>query len=330
MEEIKYFELFAGIGAPRSALERIANDTGLIKPISCGYSEIDNAALRQYSLLYDDVDNKGNWGDITKINKLPKNLDLLIHGSPCQSFSMAGNRSGAEKGSGTKSSLMWETVRLVEQSKPKVVIWENVKGVMTEKMLPYFNEYITKMEELGYTNSSSIISAVECGIPQNRERIFVASFLNGENYANIDNFKRKKMIPIEEMVDFENIPETPPTNSETYKKVFDRTKEEKSIFNCDVSDNFSISETTEYCSTLIRKNKCKKNRLKWCYITPKERFLLSGFTEEQFDKVKHLSPNQIVLTTGNTIVVNVLEQIFRLIYLGEEKEEPIQEEFKLW
>lgn len=115
-----------------------------------------------------------NLGDIQNIKELQK-ADILIHTSPCQSFSIAGKNEGGDEGSGTRSSLMFESVRLIEQSKPKYVLWENVPNVLSDKHKHNFLSYLEKLSNLGYESTFDLINAKECGIPQNRLRIFCLS-----------------------------------------------------------------------------------------------------------------------------------------------------------
>ena len=98
-----------------------------------------------------------------------------MHGSPCQDFSVAGLQAGGDEGSGTRSSLMYETVRIVEKIKPKYVCWENVKNLLSAKHIHNFNAYIEKMSNLGYNSYYQVLNAKDYGIPQNRERIFTIS-----------------------------------------------------------------------------------------------------------------------------------------------------------
>ena len=102
-------------------------------------------------------------------------VDLIMHGSPCQDFSLSGKGAGGDEGSGTRSSLMYETVRIVEKLKPKYVIWENVKNLLSKKHRHNFDAYLEKMEQLGYTNYYQVLNAKDYGIPQNRERVFTIS-----------------------------------------------------------------------------------------------------------------------------------------------------------
>ncbi len=102
-------------------------------------------------------------------------MDLLTHGSPCTSFSVAGKQEGGDEGSGTKSSLMWHTVRIVEDIKPKYVIWEQVPNVLSKKHKHNFDKYINKLEELGYKNHFKKMNSKYWGVPQNRNRLFTVS-----------------------------------------------------------------------------------------------------------------------------------------------------------
>lgn len=120
-----------------------------------------------------------NLGDITKIDltKLKElgDIDLITHGSPCQDFSIAGRLAGGDKGSGTRSSLMWCTVDIVEVVKPKYVMWENVKNLLSAKNRHNFDGYLEIMDKLGYNSYYKVLNAKNYGIPQNRERVFTVS-----------------------------------------------------------------------------------------------------------------------------------------------------------
>ena len=169
--ELKYVSLFSGVGSPEMALERLGIKVNLV-----GFSEIDKYAIGSYCEIH-DVSKELNLGDITKIDisKLPKNIDLITHGSPCQSFSVAGKGEGGDEGSGTRSSLMWNTVEIVKHCTPKYVLWENVKNVISKKHIHNFEKYIDRMNELGYNNYYRVLNSKDYEIPQNRDRLFVIS-----------------------------------------------------------------------------------------------------------------------------------------------------------
>lgn len=166
---LKVLELFGGIGACSKALERL----GIPYEIA-DYVEIDKYAVKSFNAMH-GTDFKPQ--DICKWNK-DIQVDLIMHGSPCQDFSLAGKQAGGDEGSGTRSSLMYETIRIVEKLKPKYVIWENVKNVISKKHKHNYDKYVEKMKELGYTSYGKVMNAKNHGIPQNRERIFTISVRN--------------------------------------------------------------------------------------------------------------------------------------------------------
>ena len=163
-----------GIGACSKALERLGIDLEIVDAV-----EIDKYAIASFNAIHG---TNFEPQDITKWDKNYENIDIITHGSPCQDFSVAGKQAGGDKDSGTRSSLMYETIRIVEKIKPKYVLWENVKNVLSKKHRHNFDNYLEKMSELGYTNYYQVLNAKDYGIPQNRERVFTISILGNENY----------------------------------------------------------------------------------------------------------------------------------------------------
>lgn len=159
-------ELFGGIGACTKALKNIGMNVDVVD-----YVEIDKYAVKSYNAIND---TNFEPQDITKWNKDIK-VDLIMHGSPCQDISIAGLQAGADKDTGTRSSLMYETIRIVEKLNPKYVIWENVKNLLSKKHKHNFDNYIDKLEKLGYNSYYQVLNAKDYGIPQNRERVYTVS-----------------------------------------------------------------------------------------------------------------------------------------------------------
>lgn len=166
---LKVLELFAGIGACSSALTRLGIEHEIVDAV-----EIDKFAIKSFNAIH-----RTNFEpqDITKWDKDIK-VDLIMHGSPCQDFSAAGKQAGGDKDSGTRSSLMYETLRIVNKLKPNYVIWENVKNLLSPKHKHNFDNYLKAMQDMGYTNYYKVLNAKDYGVPQNRERIFTVSILN--------------------------------------------------------------------------------------------------------------------------------------------------------
>lgn len=166
---MKILELFGGIGACSKALERIGVDYEI-----ADYVEIDKYAVKSFNAIHG---TNFEPQDVTKWDK-DMQVDLIMHGSPCQDFSVAGKNAGGDKDSGTRSSLMYETLRIVEKLKPKYVIWENVKNLLGKKHKHNFDAYQEAMRGLGYRNYYQILNAKDYGVPQNRERVFTVSIRN--------------------------------------------------------------------------------------------------------------------------------------------------------
>ena len=173
MNKLRVLELFAGIGACSKSLENLGIPHEIVDAV-----EIDKYAVKSFNAIHGT-----NFGpqDITKWDKDIK-VDLIMHGSPCTNFSIAGKQAGGDKGSGTPSSLMYETLRIVKRLKPKYVIWENVKNLLSKRHIHNFNSYLDIMKKLGYTNYYQVLNAKDYGIPQNRERVFTVSILGDEEY----------------------------------------------------------------------------------------------------------------------------------------------------
>ena len=167
--KIKILELFGGIGACSKAFEKLGIPYEIVD-----YVEIDKHAVDSFNAIHNTNYQPQN---ITEWNK-DIDVDLIMHGSPCQDFSLAGKQAGGDKDSGTRSSLMYETIRIVEKLKPKIVIWENVKNLISKKHKHNFDAYIDTMKELGYISYYQVLNAKDYGIPQNRERVFTVSILD--------------------------------------------------------------------------------------------------------------------------------------------------------
>ena len=140
-----------------------------------------------------------NLGDVSLQKSLPY-ADIVCHTSPCQDYSLAGKGAGGDEGSGTRSSLMFESLRLIETSQPKYVLWENVAAVLTPKHRHNFIKYLEKLSELGYENAFDLLNGKNYGIPQNRLRIFCVSRKidpNDTTVRNIDDMPKSSNKQVE-------------------------------------------------------------------------------------------------------------------------------------
>ena len=170
---MKVLSLFSGIGAFEKALDRLNINYELV-----AFSEIDKYATKSYCAIH-GVDESMNLGDITKVdeNSLPKDIDLITYGFPCQDISLAGKQKGMfnDDGTQTRSGLFFEALRIIEATKPKIAIAENVKNLTGKKFKEQFELVLKSLEEAGYSNYWKVLNAKDYGIPQNRERVFIIS-----------------------------------------------------------------------------------------------------------------------------------------------------------
>ena len=165
LEGMTFIDLFAGIGGFRLALESLG--------ATCVYSnEWDEPAQKVYEKNFGDVPE----GDITLVNeKTIPDHDILCAGFPCQAFSISGKQRGFEDSRGT---LFFDVARIVKEKKPKIVFMENVKNFATHDNGHTLEVVKATMEELGYAFFQKVLNAVDYGIPQKRERIYMVCFRN--------------------------------------------------------------------------------------------------------------------------------------------------------
>jgi DNA (cytosine-5)-methyltransferase 1 len=184
MNKLKVLSLFSGIGAFEKALTNLNIDFELVS-----FSEIDKYAIKSYCAIH-NVDESLNLGDVSKVetNSIP-DFDLMTYGFPCQDISIAGKQRGFTEGAETRSSLLWEAMKIAKVKKPKYMIAENVKNLIGKKFKEDFDKYINYLDELGYNTYYQVLNAKEFGVPQNRERVFVVSIRKD---IDNDNFEFPK------------------------------------------------------------------------------------------------------------------------------------------
>lgn len=168
--------MFSGIGAIEYALSRL----GLSHEIIFA-SDNDPSVKKSYFANYKISPDR--WYDdvhLIKGKKYRHKIDLLVGGSPCQSFSLVGNRSGLDDARGT---LFFEFARVIKESRPKVFIFENVKGLINHDKGKTFKVISAVFDELNYDIHTGLLNAKNYGIPQNRERLFIIGFRKNSDFS---------------------------------------------------------------------------------------------------------------------------------------------------
>lgn len=208
-----FVDLFAGIGGFRAALDNLGGKC-------LGFSEIDNEATENYKLNFVDnnIDPERELGDITKLNKLPfQNIDLIVGGVPCQSWSVAGKMRGFDD---PRGKLWGDALRIVKQNQPKAFIFENVKGLIDPRNSENLNLIVRSFRGAGYkVGEPALLNSYDFGLPQNRDRVFIVGFregINPKSFSYPRPMKKKSMLA--EILDV-----TFPVSTETEKKKFDLT-----------------------------------------------------------------------------------------------------------
>lgn len=305
---MKLLSLFSGIGAFEKALKNLDIDYDLVN-----YCEIDRYASKSYSLIH-HVDESKNLKDVNKVDtsKLPSDIDLITYGFPCQDISLAGKGRGFkdEQGNTTRSGLFFEALRIIEDTKPKIAIAENVKALTGKRFKREFQTVLDSLNDAGYNSYWKVLNAKNYGLPQNRERVFIVSIRK-----DIDNFLFSFNFPA--------------------PKALDRNLED--FLEENVSSDYDVTQPSmikklkqgklkvikDFCYTITTKQvRCPnagvidRGNGKYRYLTEKECFRLMGFDGQDCDLLRKngISKTQIYKQAGNSICVDVLEALFNYIY----------------
>lgn len=170
----RYVSIFSGVEAATLAWEPLGWE-----PVA--FSEIEPFPCAVLAERWPDVPNLG---DITKIDwkeEIDGAIDLVVGGSPCQSFSVAGKREGLKGASG----LMFEYIRCVQELRPRWFLWENVPGALTSEDGGAFGQLLREMDELGYSLAWRVLDAQFFGVAQRRRRLFLVGHLGAESPAEV-------------------------------------------------------------------------------------------------------------------------------------------------
>ena len=197
---IRLIELFAGIGSQAKALKNLDVEFEHWKVI-----EFDKYAIQSYNAIhgtnFTPQDIKLTHSTDLEIRERESYTYILTYSFPCQDLSLAGNQKGMAKGDNTRSGLLWEVERILDECDelPQVLLMENVPQVIGKKNIKDFQLWRRKLEQLGYSNYVQLLNAKHYGIPQNRNRCFMVSILG--NYHYTFPVKQKLKLKLKDMLD---------------------------------------------------------------------------------------------------------------------------------
>lgn len=346
---LRVFEAFSGYGSQSIALKRLGVEFEVV-----AISEIDKYAIKAYEAIHGLVKNVG---DISKVrlSQIPDH-DLFTYSFPCQDISIAGKQGSLEKGSETRSSLLWECERIIRFKRPKYLLLENVKNLVGKKHKEHFDEWLKVLEGYGYKNYWQVLNAKDYGIPQNRERVFVVSILGDDDYE----FPKKQELKLrlKDVLEIE-VDEKYYLSEELHRRFVYKKNDNQvkmvgntnpsgrgmngSVFEIDglsptlttnkgegirvvgTIENWvkytqlkQVLSTEGICTTLDTMQGGHRQPKIWSdfrirKLSPLECWSLMDVSKEDFQKVKDagISDSQLYKLAGNSIVVNVLTEIFK-------------------
>jgi len=308
---IKYIDLFAGVGGFRVGINKAHPDW------ECVYSnEYDKYANSVYKKHYERCDDR----DIrtVKTEEIPDH-DLLVGGFPCQAFSVAGKRRGFED---TRGTLFFEIARIAKQKQPRLLLLENVKGLLSHDSGNTFKTILRSLDELGYDCQWQVLNSKDFGVPQNRERVFIIGHLRGTSRPEVfpignpneNSFKQDKKLR-------EQISNTLRTNysngksNETYileKKLKEITKRQQQGMRVYDTSGISTTLAGQAGGWGAKTGLYQLNNLKIRRLTPVECERLQGFPDN-WTKYGHddkeMSDTQRYKQLGNAVSTPVVTAI---------------------
>ena len=242
----------------------------------------------------------------------------------CQDFSVGGKREGGDEGSGTRSSLMWNTVAICEHCKPKYVIWENVKGVLQKAQIHNYKKYLDRMDQLGYVNYAKVINAKDFGLAQDRDRIFVVSIRKDISRQFEFPTGEKTNVTLRQVLDKD-------VDERFYVKKVLNPRRTKNYIQYDNSGKGHNSQAarlyyldTQMC-TLPRSNGGDKTqvlldeeKMIGRRITPYEAWMLMGFSREDYLKAEASGQTMgsLYAQAGNSMALPVIKNILKELFLS--------------
>jgi DNA (cytosine-5)-methyltransferase 1 len=302
---MKLATLFSGVGAPEQGAKRVYGDA-LELVFAC---EWDKYARESFNANY-KIAPEHFHKDINELDgtQYQGQVDCIVGGSPCQDFSLAGLRTGID---GHRGQLIWQYYRIIKEVKPKYFIYENVKGILSDKEGKTLSDFLEVFRTLGYLCHFEVLNSKDYGVPQNRERLFIVGFLDEDEYFR---FRFADKIPLtrtisdvleDDVGDKFYLSEKALSGFTKHKE---RHQEKGNVFAFKPKhiDDIASCLTTKYggraTDTFVYVDKKVIRKL-----TPRECFRLQDFPDS-FKFV--VSDTQLYKQAGNSMTVAVLEMIF--------------------
>ncbi len=271
-----------------------------------------------------------NFGSITEIKgKDMPECDLLVYSFPCQDLSTGGKTLGMSKGSGTRSGLLWEIERILQELKeinklPKYLLMENVKAIFANSNKADLDQWLKVLNEMGYHNGSKmVLNSLDFGIPQDRKRAFIISCLGEDvndksllSYKNNDyNFLDFMRLDYDSKKELRDEADNAQLNATVSREDMWRINQRYPITKETTINTITCNMDRSNTAAMFKYDGTYKGNT-YRLLTIREAFLLMGFLESEYEKTLALglSYRKMNKLIGNSIVVNVLSEIFKCLF----------------
>lgn len=286
-----------------------------------------------------------NYGDIrlAKTEDLP-DMDFFTYSFPCKDFSTAGLRKGGEKGSGTRSALVWECERIIAAKRPKYLMMENVPGMVDSKNIHILYQWRDLLSSLGYTSYWKVLNAADFGTPQERRRVIMFSVHGDHDLFEFQNVRQVRYLKLKDILEPGEVEKGYYINQDKYPckrlekrrptKLFDAgvgnsrmivAGHYPTVFNSDIS----IYDPEGACPTItathhfkvdydISKQKCIKvwDAFGPRAMVPVEAWRAQTIPEADFRKAEAagIDPIHLLERAGRAICIKMLEAQYRRLF----------------
>ena len=248
---IRLIELFAGVGSQAMALKRLGANFEHYRVV-----EFEKYAIKSYNAIhgtdFEPMDITKIIGSDLGISDTDKYCYIMTYSFPCQDLSVAGKQKGMTKGSGTRSGLLWEVERLLNEVEnlPQVLLMENVPQVHGKKNMEDFQRWIDFLENKGYSNYWQDLNAKNYGVAQNRNRCFMVSILGDYSFKFPEPIELKKVMKdyLEDEVD-----EKYYINNEKAQKLIQKLIDNGTLANTIATDRQTDVALTEQSANQLKK-----------------------------------------------------------------------------
>ncbi len=324
--KLKFFDFCSGIGSGRLGLEQAGMEC-------VGYSEINRSTINTYKLLH-DTENEKNYGNLTKIKAedLP-DFDVMLAGFPCQTFSVIGRQDGLKD---PRGQLIFYLIDILKEKRTKYFIFENVKGLVTHDKGKTIKLMIAAMNEAGYTVGHKVMTSMEHGVPQMRQRVYFVGIRNDliNNAIKFDWDNNVKSKGVEDLlIDTEN--EISPVDLEYFiKYITNETNLGKKTYEQLLKQEYVIIDSRQSDLRLYynRMPTLRSHRDGVYYVrdgkmralTGFEALLFQDFPIEYANKVRGVvTDRDLLMQAGNAMTVGVVRSIGESLvkYVAGKKEE---------